>query len=210
LTERELMERFQVSRAPVRQALKELSDAGYLYRQRGQGTFPARGLQLRQDALKLGGLSRYLKEQGLETESTIEKIGRIHPPDEIRTQLGIKPGTDVFFVSRIINTQGSPLLWSRIYLNVPRTFDPTENEVEDAGGLFDLLRADPTIALTQGEHTVYAAWASHEDAQKLGVNDGDPVLIMETAMYTRDGKLKGFRRLVHRAIDYKIVFTVTG
>lgn len=210
LTERELMSRFQVSRAPIRQALKELTDAGYLYRQRGQGTFPVRGLQLRQDALKLGGLTRYLKDQGLETDSEIEKIGRIHPPDEIQNRLGISPGKDVYYISRVIKTGGKPLIWSRIYLDVAAPFDPTEPEVEEAGSVFDLLKPDPSVALTQGEHTVYAAWASHDDAQKLDIQDGDPILVMETTMYTREGKLIGFRRLVHRAIDYKIVFTVTG
>lgn len=35
MTEAQLLSRFEVSRAPIRQALKELADEGYVYR--GQG-----------------------------------------------------------------------------------------------------------------------------------------------------------------------------
>jgi ABC-type glycerol-3-phosphate transport system substrate-binding protein len=40
-TEMELCERFEISRAPVRQAMTELAREGYLYRRPGQGTFVA-------------------------------------------------------------------------------------------------------------------------------------------------------------------------
>ena len=55
-TENELVERFHVSRAPVRQELKELVDEGYVYRERAKGTFPVQELPVRPPGLELGGL----------------------------------------------------------------------------------------------------------------------------------------------------------
>jgi GntR family transcriptional regulator len=54
-TEYELVERFRVSHAPVRQALKELADEGYVYRERAKGTFPVQELPVRPPGLELGG-----------------------------------------------------------------------------------------------------------------------------------------------------------
>ena len=57
LTEASLIKRFHVSRAPIRQALKELVDDGYVVRQRAKGTFPVRGVNVRlPPAMELGAL----------------------------------------------------------------------------------------------------------------------------------------------------------
>lgn len=210
ITERALIERFKVSRAPVRQALKGLAEKGYLYRQRGLGTFPMRGLQLKPDALRLGGLTQYLRDQGIDAEYEVQELGRINPSEEIQRRLNLTSGTDVFHSDRIIDAHGTPLIWSRFYINVPAPFNPSLTDIEQAGGLFALLQDDPDRALVQGEHSVFADWAGTEEAKALGINCGDPVLVMDTKAFTRSGKLTGYRRLAHRPIDYKFTFSVTN
>ncbi|BDI07036.1 GntR family transcriptional regulator [Sphaerotilus microaerophilus] len=56
LTEAGLIKRFHVSRAPVRQALAELVESGYVVRHRAKGTFPVQGLNVHlPPAMELGG-----------------------------------------------------------------------------------------------------------------------------------------------------------
>ena len=69
-TEEELVRRFHVSRAPVRQALKELTDEGYVYRERAKGTFPVQELPVRPPGLELGGLVGFLRDQGMAVSYT--------------------------------------------------------------------------------------------------------------------------------------------
>mgnify|MGYP000597855177 FL=1 len=57
LTEAKLEARFGVSLAPIKQALKELTNEGVVYRKQGKGTFPAANASDdRPDDLKTGDL----------------------------------------------------------------------------------------------------------------------------------------------------------
>src|SRR3954454_8936254 len=88
-TEHELVQRFHVSRAPVRQALKELANEGYVYRERAKGTFPVQGLPVRPPGLELGGLVDYFRKQGMEVNSQVLDVGRVQPPKNQRSILSL-------------------------------------------------------------------------------------------------------------------------
>ena len=208
-TEEELIHRFHVSRAPVRQALKELSDEGYVYRERAKGTFPVQGLQVRPPALVLGGLVGYLREQGLNPQSRVADVRHVRPPERVRALLGLGPSDEVLTIGRLILVQGKGLVWSRTYLCVPETYQPSARELEEAGSAFVLLERDLGISLSRAEHQIWATAVGSEEARALGVRKGDPVLVMETKMYTRSGRLGGWRRVIHRADEYKYVFTMS-
>src|SRR3954471_15512384 len=89
-TEHELVQRFHVSRAPVRQALKELADEGYVYRERAKGTFPVQELPVRPPGLELGGLVGFLRDQGLDCTSKILSVGQVLTTEKLCTLLGLE------------------------------------------------------------------------------------------------------------------------
>ena len=94
LTEDSLIKRFHVSRAPIRQALKELEDEGYVVRHRAKGTFPVRGVNVSlSPALELGGISRYLTEQGLKPTSRVVTLARVAAPQEVNDILELDAST---------------------------------------------------------------------------------------------------------------------
>src|SRR5918911_3838227 len=62
-SEPELVARYHVSRATVRQALTELVHEGLLYRQHGKGTF-VRELRIQQTVSELTSLTTALRKQG--------------------------------------------------------------------------------------------------------------------------------------------------
>lgn len=207
LTEASLIKRFHVSRAPIRQALKELVDEGYVVRQRAKGTFPVRGVNVRlPPTLELGGLTRYLTEQGLQPRSRITGLARVDTPEEVMEALGLEVPQNVLHIQRVISVKDSPLVWANTYLCTPPDFLPAVDELERIGTVFALIERTIGVSFTRGEQQIWASGATEEEAQALEIKVGDPVLVIVTTMFTSDGHPGGWRRAVHRADDFKYAF----
>lgn len=207
LTEASLIKRFHVSRAPIRQALAELVDEGYVIRHRAKGTFPVHGLNVRlPPALELGGLTRYLSEHGLKPTSRVTELQRVDAPKEVTEALGLEARLEVLHLQRIISVKGAPLAWTRTYLCTPAEFQPSVAELERTGTVFALIERDLGLSYTRGEQQIWASGASREEARALDVKTGAPVLVTVTTMFTSDGRPGGWRRAVHRADDFKYAF----
>lgn len=210
LTENGLIKRFQVSRAPIRQALKDLADEGFVIRHRAKGTFPVRGPNVRlPSAIELGGLSRYLAEQGLASTSRVVELSRLAPPEEVRQALGLQPSETVLHLKRIISVKDAPLVLATTYLCTPLDFSPDKAELERSGTVFALISQQLGMTFTHGEQNIWASGATREEARALEIGAGDPVLVAVTTMFTGDGRPGGWRRAVHRAEDFKYAFTVS-
>lgn len=207
LTEASLMKRFHVSRAPIRQALKELADEGYVVRQRSKGTFPVQGVNVRlPPALELGGLTRYLTEQGLKPTSRVTGLERVEAPEEVREALGLESPEKLLYLQRVISVKGTPLVWARTYLCTPPDFFPGIEELERVGTVFAMIEQALGLVYTRGEQYIWASGASQEEAQALGIDVGAPVLVAVTTLFTSDGRPGGWRRALHRAEDFKYAF----
>ncbi|MFJ7972750.1 GntR family transcriptional regulator [Psychrobacillus sp. NPDC096389] len=207
-TEHELVERFRVSRAPVRQALKELANEGYVYRERAKGTFPVQEMPVRPPGLELGGLVGFLRDQGMDCKSKILSVDWVLPTENLCEILRIEPNDNVLRISRLIMLKGKPLVWAQTYLLVPEDFQPGKRELEEAESVFVLLEREQGILISRGDHQIYASGASQMVAEVLDIEDRDPVLVTETKLYTRNDRLIGWRKAVHIADDYKLSFSV--
>lgn len=89
-TEMELCDLHDVSRAPVRQALTELTQEGYLYRRAGRGTFVARGTSKRLGQQKeLHILTHYDVFWLGSIESVVHEWNLRHPEQEVKLKVNM-------------------------------------------------------------------------------------------------------------------------
>ena len=207
-TEQDLVQRFHVSRAPVRQALKELTDEGYVYRERAKGTFPVQDLPVRPPGLELGGLIGFLRDQGLDCSSKILGIDRVLPTENLCANLGLVSTDKVLRTSRLILLKEKPLVWAQTLLFVSGDFHPTKQELNTVDSIFSLLQSEQGVFISRGDHQIFSSCANPKEAELLNVQKSDPILVIETKLYTRNDRLIGWRRAVHRADEYKFSFTV--
>jgi GntR family transcriptional regulator len=211
MTEEELIRRFRVSRAPVRQALRELTDEGIVYRERAKGTFPVRRHTVERPAtLKFGGLVAYLAEQGLEPVTRVSGVERVAPPLKVAAALGLDANDRVLTFLRTVIVKGRPLSSARIYITSPEEFSPTAAELEASGSAITLLEAQFGIVLQRSEHHVSAELAEEADAKELETDVGSAMLVLETAVFTREGRPGVWRRAIQRAGEFTYIFTTSA
>ncbi len=210
MTEAKLIERFGVSLAPIRQALKELSIEGLVYRKQGKGTFPVTGVKVDRPAdLKPGDLYRYLVERGLHPKSKVSGIERVEAPTEVAQKLGLNDGEKVLHFSRLITCDNLPFAENDIYIRSPADFLPTEAELDDGGSALHLLELRHGIALDRAEHEAWATSATAEHAAIMQVDEGSPLLVIDTLFFQKGGVPTGWRTAIHRPDEFKYHF-ITG
>lgn len=210
ITEAKLIARFEVSLAPIRQALRELTNEGLIYRKQGKGTFPAAQLKVDRPAdLKPGDLYRYLADKGLHPTSKVSSIERVVPPNAVRAKLGISKNQKVLHFFRQIAVEAQPFALNDIYIVSPNAFLPTEEELDNGGSALTLLEERHGIRLDRAEHEAWATAANGEQAQLLAIPEGCPVLVIDTLFFSTDGSPAGWRTAVHHPDEFKYHF-ITG
>jgi GntR family transcriptional regulator len=210
MTEALLLERFEVSRAPIRQALQALANEGYVYRKQGKGTFPVVGTRVQRPAdVPLGTLYQYLSDSGLHPAGTVSGLGRVEPPARIRDVLGLEPGERLLHFIRLISVNGEPLAENEVYLRAPEDFAPTAADLEGPESAFELLERDFGITLVRAEHEAWATAATAATAATFGVGEGSPLLVIDTVFYSTGGRPAGWRSAVHQAETFKYRFTTS-
>lgn len=210
ITEAQLLERFSVSRAPIRQALKELSTEGWVYRKQGKGTFPVPGVHVdRPPDTRTGALLDHLREQGLNPTSHISLVERTTAPAEVAEALGADPDELLTHFSRVISVNGEPLAENTVYMRTPADFRPQREQLEAIDSAFDLLERQYGILLDHAEHAAWATTATAEQAATLELPPGSPVLAIDSLFYVTGGVLAGWRRAIHRPDEFKYRFTAS-
>jgi GntR family transcriptional regulator len=106
---------FGISRITVRQAFKELETKGYVFRERGRGTFVRKKIEAH--ALeRFSSIVDELKKAGVEIKGKIIENIVINPDKSIREILKADATEKILFVKRVVYADGSPLYVTKLYI----------------------------------------------------------------------------------------------
>ncbi len=176
MTEAQLLSRFEVSRAPIRQALQELTSEGYVYRKQGKGTFPVTGTRVQRPAdVRSGALYQYLSDSGLHPTGQVSGVERVEPPARIRDILGLEAQERLLHFTRLITVEDEPLVEADVYIRAPDEFSPTAAELEDQGSAFELLEKKFGITPVRAEHEAWATAATAATSSNFRRERGQPL-----------------------------------
>jgi GntR family transcriptional regulator len=200
-TELDLMARYGVSRATVRQALSGLVAEGLLEIKRGRGTF-VHGAALEH---RLGGFytfSREIERHGMRPSTRVRQIGLELADGDIADGLGLAPGTPVVALSRIRLADDQPIVAETSYLPSAR-FKGLEGVDFSAASLYETLSSTYGVRPVRAMESFVPVLLSADEALILGGDSGDPVLSVERTAYDSEGVIIEFCQSILRADRYR-------
>jgi GntR family transcriptional regulator len=172
-SESELEKRFQASRTPVRQALKQLEMDGLIYRLQGKGSFVANFKPLGQWTTMTGFSELYKEEWRKISARTVEAM-TIKSPFYAEL-LGVSKDFEIIHLKRIRYYNGEPIIYLEHYIT---PFLPLEIFKNDSTfiSIDQLLKDERDIEFFRIKEEINAVSASNTVAKILQIQEGAPVL----------------------------------
>lgn len=115
-TEREIMERFSISRMTARQVLNSLVADGLLYREKGKGVFINK--RIIQRSQYIHSFTEQMKDRGLTPSSKVLEFKKLVPPEIVRLSLAMDEDELCFFIKRLRLADNKPFSIEKIYTPV--------------------------------------------------------------------------------------------
>ena len=196
--ERELAERYGVSRMTLRQALGALEQRGRLQRSKGRygGTF------VTEPKLELTGtsaLSDQLRGLGVAAGARVLRaVERAAEPDELEL------GPRVFEIERVRLANGEPVALE--HGDYPADLFPGMLDGPLDGSLYDLIRSRYAEVPVRAVERLEPGVATADEAAALGIPADAPVLRVERTAYSAAGRAVEHSRDVFRGDRTTVVW----
>jgi GntR family transcriptional regulator len=195
-SELELMERYGVSRATVRQALGQLVSEGYLEIRRGLGTFVA-APKIQQGLLGMYSFSREIERLGMRPGTHVLALAAEPASRAVATALGLPPGDPVVAIRRLRSADDEPLMLETSWLPERRFPRLVERDFEHQR-LYDVLASAYGARPARAREEFEPVLLTSDEASLLGKHAGDPGLLLERIAYDPEGRPIEFCRSVVR------------
>ncbi|WP_341214083.1 GntR family transcriptional regulator [uncultured Limimaricola sp.] len=209
-SEAELNRHFDVSRATSRSALNDLEISGLIVRRSGKGSIVLRK-RVDRAAEEMAGFSEDMRQRGLTPSYAVLEIGHVKAKTEVAEALELKQGAEVYYSYRLLMADGQPIGLAQSWL-APRLFRHTSppNEAElTQGSLYAWLHTRCDVTIKKAREYIEAASTRPDQAEKLGVRSGAPLLVARRQSFDGQGKPIEYVILSFRADQYRFHIEVT-
>ena len=184
-TENELSDIYHVSRVTVRKALSVLSDAGYLERHSGKGTFVAEK-KMQRSISQVLGFTEMCKILHTSAGAKTLKIALEDPTEKEIEQLSIQPSEQIITLERLRYSDGKPVL---LELNkFPESFSFLFGVNLTDASLYEALRKYDII-FVQSRKTIDIVFATAAESKLLDIPKGHPLLRIRSVVSNSDGSV---------------------
>jgi len=184
-SEKELSEKYKISRPTVRQALRGLVSKGLLYREKGKGTFVAK------PKIDYGFIQRLttfyddMVKKGFTPKTKVIKQEVKTVRGAIAKKLDIQKGEKVIFLSRIRFIENEPIVSVMNFIPYKLCPDLINEDLENKS-LYRVLTNKYGLKPYRAEITLEPIVADEYDSQILKIRIGDPMHLMQNVTYTKD------------------------
>lgn len=163
-SEKELAQRFSISRMTVRQAIQALQSEGLVYKEKGRGTFVARNI-IEKNA-ELQSFTQDMISRGFAPGSRTVHFGEIAPDRNVQAKLELAPGDRVYFLKRLRLADSAPMAVEYCYLPC-KLFPGLPKYNLETCSLYEIIKNDYHYKFGYSKQLVSAVRLAREDAGLL-------------------------------------------
>jgi GntR family transcriptional regulator len=197
-----LTERYLVSRTTVRSAIRSLISRGLVEIRRGTGTFVTRPA-IAQELVWLAGFTADRDEDRLETSVKLLDRRLVAASETVARQLGLERGAEVTRIQRVRvrvrvrDAQDAPISVDETYVNRELGAKLVGDDLERESPLF-LLEHKYEIPVVESHYRLATVAVHGTVSRALGIDAGNPILLVERSTYSEDDFPVGYERLYCR------------
>ncbi len=181
-SEKELCDRYNISRTTVRQALNELVNVGKLIRVQGRGTFVSRSI-IKKPYYRLAGFTGEMKHLGHKVHSKVLKQEMTVPPEDITQKLQLRKNEPAVLIKRLRFADDNGVQGLDISYLPFKRFEGLLHEDLENNSLYELLIMKYETIPTRGIQQVKAIRCPLEYNQLLNLEVGEPVIYFREVIF---------------------------
>lgn len=196
-SEAELCETYGISRTVVRQALQELENENIISRRKGKGTFVAKPKISEGLIQKLTGFYQDMVERGLVPKTRVLFQEIVPANHKIARYLDVPIGTEIVEIKRLRFIHDEPIQLVTTY--IPLHISPNLVNVDlNNRSLYEYLETENGIQISRGVRYIEAVLANREEAELLEIDEGDPLILLDSVSYSQTGQVIEYYHAIHR------------
>lgn len=205
LSEREICEKYDVSRTTVRAALNELEEMGFIYKRHGKGTFVSGLWKEMKDLAESYSFTEQMKKLGKKPTTDIVSFETVHAIPYIADNLGINPGDDVYKLRRLRSADGMKMMIETTFIPTNYFQGLTLSQLESMP-LYELYPKTYKQEIKYADEEFFASVAQKKEADQLDIPVGSACLRIYRTTYNQDNKIIEYTISVARGdqFTYKI------
>ncbi|NFG41445.1 GntR family transcriptional regulator [Clostridium botulinum] len=180
-SEREICDKYGVSRTTVRQALDELEKQKYIYKVHGKGNFIS-SRRVKQDLIKVYSFTDEMRKLGKKPISKLLNFEIAEPDSKILRKLKLKENEIVYKITRIRIADDIPMIYEVTYLPYDKFNGITKKDLEE-NPMYEIFKNDFKVHITSAEEVLESISINKLESIYLDVSQGEPGLKIERTTY---------------------------
>jgi GntR family transcriptional regulator len=203
-SENELAAAHGITRATVRRALDVLERNGWIYREKGRGSFAA-VRRVEHELTQLVSTTETMRARGWSLTTRVVSLAQVPAVPQVAAALELAAGTPCYELCRLRIVEGEAISLQTSCL--PAELCPSLEENDLTQSLYRLLETRYGLRLWTGREVLRARCALPHEQQHLSLSHCAPVMAMERVTYAATGRPVEYLDAVWRGDRYD--FTVS-
>ncbi len=196
-SELELCDSYGVSRTVVRQALRELEANSFIVRRKGKGTFVAKPKINEGLIQRLTVFYQDMTEKGFKPTTHVLFQDIMPATTKTARYLEVPVGTEIIEIQRLRFINDEPIQLVTTYIPLHLCPKLVKADLSNRS-LYEYLETEYGIQITRGTRYIEAVLATKEEAKLLDIDEGDPLVLLDSVSYSATEQPIEYYHALHR------------